>query len=103
MINAVNRELPEKIGEYKVRPYEQAYGEVEEKEIVTRRKMGHMLPGSSKLVSGLEEAIVKSGLKDGMTISFHHCLREEIRLSGRCWKRSGSLASVIFGLHPAQS
>ena len=73
MINAVNRELPEKIGEYKVRPYEQAYGEMEEKEIVTRRKMGHMLPGTSKLVSGLEEAIVKSGLKYGMTISFHNC------------------------------
>ena len=83
MINAVNRELPEKIGEYKVRPYEQAYGEVEEKEIVTRRKMGHMLPGSSKLVSGLEEAIVKSGLKDGMTISFHHCLREGDQVVGK--------------------
>jgi len=29
----------------------------------------------SKLVSSLHEAIVKSGLKDGMTISFHHHLR----------------------------
>ena len=83
MINAVNRELPEKIGEYKVRPYEQAYGEMEEKEIVTRRKMGHMLPGTSKLVSSLEEAIVKSGLKDGMTISFHHCLREGDQIVGK--------------------
>jgi citrate lyase subunit alpha / citrate CoA-transferase len=33
-------------------------------------------PGESKLLSSLEEAIVKSGLKDGMTISFHHHFRE---------------------------
>lgn len=31
--------------------------------------------GKSKLVSSIKEAIEKSGLKDGMTISFHHHLR----------------------------
>ena len=29
----------------------------------------------SKLVNGLREAIIASGLKDGMTVSFHHHLR----------------------------
>lgn len=32
-------------------------------------------PGTSKLLKNLEEAIKKSGLTDGMTISFHHHLR----------------------------
>ena len=32
-------------------------------------------PHDGKLVSSLKDAIIKSGLKDGMTISFHHHLR----------------------------
>ncbi|MDV3182509.1 MAG: citrate lyase subunit alpha, partial [Candidatus Phytoplasma australasiaticum] len=30
---------------------------------------------NNKVLNSLEEAIVKSGLKDGMTISFHHAFR----------------------------
>ncbi|MDV3197913.1 MAG: citrate lyase subunit alpha, partial [Candidatus Phytoplasma australasiaticum] len=30
---------------------------------------------NNKVLNSLEEAIVKSGLKDGMTISFHHAVR----------------------------
>ncbi|SFH64071.1 citrate lyase subunit alpha [Pisciglobus halotolerans] len=33
-------------------------------------------PGSNKLLSSVREAIEKTGLKDGMTISFHHHFRE---------------------------
>lgn len=33
-------------------------------------------PGDSKLLGSLEEAIKRSGLSDGMTISFHHHLRD---------------------------
>lgn len=33
-------------------------------------------PGENKLLESIEEAIVKCGLKDGMTISFHHHFRE---------------------------
>lgn len=32
--------------------------------------------GKSKLCYDLKEAVLASGLKDGMTISFHHCFRE---------------------------
>lgn len=32
-------------------------------------------PGQSKLLSSLEEAIEKAGIRDGMTISFHHHFR----------------------------
>ena len=83
ILNAVKRQLPEKIGDYTVRPYEHAYGEVPDKKITTRRRMGHLLPGSTKLLSSLEEAILKSGLKDGMTVSFHHCLREGDQIVGQ--------------------
>ena len=33
-------------------------------------------PGESKLLKSIHDAIVATGLKDGMTISFHHHLRE---------------------------
>ena len=77
MINAVGRELPEKVGEYTVKPFAGAYATEAPKEtVVTRRVMGHRIPGDTKLLPDLEAAIKASGLSDGMTISFHHCFRE---------------------------
>lgn len=35
-----------------------------------------ILPGETKLLDSVKDAIIKSGLKDGMTISFHHHFRE---------------------------
>lgn len=83
MINGVNREIPDRIGDYLVRPYDTAYAEIEAGPVVTRRRPGHRLPGETKLLSGLKEAIIRSGLKDGMTISFHHCFREGDRVIGQ--------------------
>jgi citrate lyase subunit alpha/citrate CoA-transferase len=42
----------------------------------TSRKIQPVRPRDSKLVGSLREAIEKTGLKDGMTISFHHHFRE---------------------------
>lgn len=39
-------------------------------------KVTSVKPGESKLLGSIREAIEKSGLKDGMTISFHHHFRE---------------------------
>lgn len=77
MINQVGRELPEQIGDYKVRPYagpggEQAYTGP----VVTRRRVSRCPESTCKLQPGLKEAIQAMGLRDGMTISFHHCFRE---------------------------
>lgn len=77
MINAVGRVLPETIGDYVVRPYqglggEQAYTGT----VVTRRRVQRESDGESKLLPDLVSAIRASGLKDGMTISFHHSFRE---------------------------
>ena len=44
---------------------------------------------SRKLCASIEEAVRRSGLKDGMTISFHHAFREGDRVINtvvRCWR-----------------
>ena len=77
IVNSVGRELPEKIGNYVVRPYQGAYATpAPEAPVVTKRTMGHRVPGDTKLLPDLKAAIMASGLKDGMTISFHHAFRE---------------------------
>jgi len=74
--NSLGRELPESIGDYIVHPYESPYNTpAPEGPLVTRRTAGHIIPGQSKLLPSLKDAIMASGLNDGMTISFHHCFR----------------------------
>lgn len=72
--NPSGREIPGKYAEVfgtfegqfaKRHSYKRASGEVVS-----------VLPGESKLLSSVREAIEKTGLKDGMTISFHHHFRE---------------------------
>ncbi len=84
MINAVGREIPEKIGNYVVKPFLGATATpAPEQPVVTRRKMGHRIPGDTKLLPDLKAAIKASGLQDGMTISFHHSFREGDRIIGQ--------------------
>ena len=82
--NSLGRELPEQVGSYRVCPYEGAYQPLPEvKPVVTRRTAGHRVPGGNKLVPTLKDAIIASGLKDGMTISFHHSFREGDKVIGQ--------------------
>ncbi len=76
-INAVGRELPEKIGSYKVKPYK-GLNEYENElsKAVTNRRPTLRPNSDNKLIESLKEAIEAVGLKDGMTISFHHSYRE---------------------------
>lgn len=77
IVNSLGRELPECVGDYVVRPYSGPYSPLAENStVVTKRTAGHRIPGDTKLMSTLKDAIVASGLKDGMTISFHHAFRE---------------------------
>ncbi len=76
MKNKIGREIPnyiENIGELK--PYEGVFSYKPSKRI-SGKIITSVLPGESKIVPSIEEAIKKSGLKDGMTISFHHHFRE---------------------------
>jgi citrate lyase subunit alpha/citrate CoA-transferase len=84
IINSVGRELPESIGDYVVRPYQGAYViPAPSKTVVTKRTMGHRVPGDTKLMASLKDAVIASGLKDGMTISFHHSFREGDQIIGQ--------------------
>lgn len=77
MINAAGREIPASIQGYKeIIPFA---GPFAIQPLANARKAGPKLkavyPGDNKLLQSIEEAIAAAGLKDGMTISFHHALR----------------------------
>ena len=73
--NKAEREIPEYIEGYGVvKPYAGPFATKP-----TGRKYaplkGFSKPGDSKILSSIKEAIEKCEIKDGMTISFHHHLR----------------------------
>lgn len=72
--NNVGKDIPQKYAEQygvydeqfsNVKPFEEAH-----------RKVKPVKPGDDKLLGSIREAIEKTGLTDGMTISFHHHFRE---------------------------
>ena len=72
--NNVGRDIPQEhadqYGVYddlftNVKPYKEA-----------SRDLKPVKPADTKLLGSIREAIEKTGLKDGMTISFHHHFRE---------------------------
>ena len=84
MINAVGRELPEKIGNYVVKPYAGPKEAIEaEQPVISRRKPSKRAAAGTKLQPDLKAAIQACGLKDGMTISFHHSFREGDQIIGQ--------------------
>ena len=84
MVNSLGRELPEQVGDYVVKPYRGAYeAQAFTDTVVTKRIAGHRIPGDTKLLPDLKEAILASGLKNGMTISFHHSFREGDQIIGQ--------------------
>lgn len=83
-INAVGREIPKQIGNYVVKPYTGAYTTVpSDAPVHTLRTAGKHVSGDCKMAENLKDAIVKTGLKDGMTISFHHSFREGDEIIGQ--------------------
>lgn len=76
MINKVNREIPEEVlingkevfqGEY----YRDGYQYTK----AAPTLKAQVKPKASKVAASLKQAIIDSGLRDGMTISFHHHFR----------------------------
>lgn len=75
MLNAAGREIPDFIDGYgQVRHFQGAFAA-----IPTGRKIGAKIavdvPGSEKVLKSIDQAIDAAGLRDGMTISFHHHFR----------------------------
>lgn len=75
MINAIGRELPAAIEGYgRPRPFAGAWATPPSGK---RRApaVKAIRPGEDKLLGSLEEAFARVGVRDGMTLSFHHHLR----------------------------
>ena len=71
----LERKIPDYIEHYgKVEKFTGAFARMGERSRTTS-KIKTRTPGEVKLLSGIREAIEKSGLRDGMTVSFHHHLR----------------------------
>lgn len=73
--NAVDREIPERIeGIGELVPFK-GVNAILPKTSKAGAKLRMRVSKENKIVETIEEAIKKSGLKDGMTISFHHHMR----------------------------
>ena len=73
-LNSLGREIPESYAGRKLTPYRDPYSLTPSGNIAPR-PLKRVNPGVNKLLPSLREAIEASGLKDGMTISTHHSLR----------------------------
>ncbi len=72
--NAIGREIPSKVEGYSsLKPFQGAFANTP---LVRQDKGNRSLPRLNKLLDTVEQAVIKTGLKDGMTISFHHHFRE---------------------------
>lgn len=74
MKNSIGREIPESI--IKGRKLYNGEFSMDSDVIKASHTVKPVNPGESKLLGSIKEAIIKCGLKDGMTISFHHHFRE---------------------------
>ncbi|MEL7567579.1 MAG: citrate lyase subunit alpha [Dehalobacterium sp.] len=75
MKNAVGREIPESIpGLSRIRLYEGAFAYKPTGNLAAP-KVSVNVPGTEKILKSIDQAIEATGLKDGMTISFHHHFR----------------------------
>ncbi len=72
--NIVGREIPKKVAGRKLKPFI-GIGKEQPPDRKVAPRIRRRLPGETKLLNSIDEAIEKSGLKSGMTISFHHHFR----------------------------
>jgi len=74
MKNALGREIPERIGDRKLSPFQGAFA-TKPTGRKTARPQKTIRPGENKVLRSIEEAIEATELRSGMTISFHHSFR----------------------------
>ncbi len=103
MINAVGREIPEKIGSYVVKPYAGPMETIQaDAPVVSKRMPSKRAVGENKLLPDLKAAILATGLKDGMIISFHHSFREGDKIIGQVLTAIRGITHRIFHKHNIQ-
>ncbi len=79
MKNALGREVPKTIGSRSVEAYAGAFAK-KRSGLKAPQHQKSCVPGENKVLPSLEAAIEATGLKSGMTISFHHSFREGDRV-----------------------
>lgn len=98
-MNKVNRDIPQeycdRFGVYagetaNIKEYQEA-----------SRHIRPVVPNQTKLVSSIREAIEKTGLKDGMTISFHHHFREGDYVMNMVLKEIAAMGFKNIGIAPS--
>lgn len=83
-VNSVGREIPEFMNGRALKPYAGAFAAVPlSSPVHSGRRPSLARPGDSKRLPSIEDAITACGLKDGMTISFHHSFREGDMIIGQ--------------------
>ena len=73
-VNKVGKEIPEVYAE-KYGVFDGELANIKDYQEASR-KIHPVKPRDKKMLNSIREAIEKTGLKDGMTISFHHHFRE---------------------------
>lgn len=104
MINAVGREIPEEIlkltGKDIFRGNHYLDGYEYKKDGPKTRCVMHA--GGSKLVKDIHEALIQCGIKDGMTLGFHHHFREGDYIVNMVMEEVQSWESRILPSAPAR-
>ncbi len=81
-INSVGREIPDRIGNKELILYAGPFSRNSDCEIIVKKRQSRLMPRESKLRETIKDAIIDSGLTEGMTISFHHHFREGDKVIG---------------------
>lgn len=105
--NSLGREIPERWHGRPLVPYRDPYSLRPDVDRATR-PLKRVNPGDSKLVPTLQEALERAGVRDGITISTHHHLRngdevlnQVVQILGRLGVRDVTIASS--SLHPVHA
>lgn len=75
MLNKVGRDIPTNIPALEGREVYQGEFAIEPKAHRAGKPVHMSRLGTNKVLASIDEAIEKAGVKDGMTLSFHHHLR----------------------------
>ncbi|MDA3955294.1 citrate lyase subunit alpha [Oceanispirochaeta sp.] len=70
--NTLGREIPLEMNGETLKPFDGAFKHTP---LIRQDKGNRQLPRLNKMVETIEQAVMKSELKDGMTVSFHHHFR----------------------------
>ncbi len=105
--NSLGRQIPETFNGKKLTPYSNPFSLMPEG-MRTSRPLTRVNPGTSKILGSLREAIEASGLRDGMTISTHHHLRNGDLLLGQLVREIDALGirGIIIAsssIHPVHA